>query len=72
MGSLGARFEVGGGGGLVTNMLKAWNLVRKYTHTYVVLENIPFSTKALLITQKVTFSLNLSGLMFYGYYLIHF
>ena len=30
-------------------MLETWNLVHKDTHTYVVSENIPFSTKAVLI-----------------------
>ena len=35
---------------LVTIMIKTWNLVRKYTHTYVVSENITFSTKALFIS----------------------
>ena len=48
VGTLGVRFEVGGGGmglKLVRIMLETWNLVRKY-HTYAVSENIPFSTKA--------------------------
>ena len=34
---------------LVRIMLKTSNLARKYTRTYVVSENIPFSIKALLI-----------------------
>ena len=36
-------------------MLETLNLARKYTHTYVVPENIPFSTKALLILMMPAF-----------------
>ena len=56
MSFLVVRFEVGGVGRgkttpflkLVRIMLETWNLVRK-VHTYIVSENIPFSTKAFLI-----------------------
>ena len=34
---------------LVRIMLESWNLARKYTHPYVVSENIPYSTKVFLI-----------------------
>ena len=34
---------------LVRTMLETWNLVHKYFHTYVVLENIPFSIKKSLV-----------------------
>ena len=34
---------------LVRIMLETSHFARKYTHTYVILENISFSTKTLLI-----------------------
>ena len=53
-----------GGGGKITPclklirvMLESWNLVRKYTYTYVVSENMPFGTKAFLILLMLTFFL---------------
>ena len=56
MAFLGVRFEVRAGGSkttpclkLVRIMLESSNLAGKYTHTYLVSENIPFSIKALLI-----------------------
>ena len=54
MGFLGVRFEVEGGKlpsclKLFKIMLETCNLACKYTYTYLVLENIPFRTKAFLI-----------------------
>ena len=46
---LGVRFVVWWEG------LKTWNLVLKYTHTYVVSENKPFSIKTSLILQMSAF-----------------
>ena len=67
VGFLRVRFEVGGRGGgggkitpclkLIRVMLESWNLVRKYTYTYVVSENMPFGTKAFLILLMLTFFL---------------
>ena len=36
-------------------MLEIWNFVRKYTHTHVVSEDMPFSTMALIILLMSTF-----------------
>ena len=62
VGLSGVLFEVGRGElllppclKLVRIMLETLNLARKYTHTYVVPENIPFSTKALLILMMPAF-----------------
>ena len=48
MGFLGIRFEVEGMGAGV-------KLFPSLAHTYVVLENLPFSTKALLILLMLAF-----------------
>ena len=48
MGFLGIRFEVEGMGAGV-------KLFPPLAHTYVVLENLPFSTKALLILLILAF-----------------
>ena len=39
-------------------MLETSNLAHKYTHTYIVSENMPFSTKALLILLMSAFFAN--------------
>ena len=63
VGFLRVRFEVGEGEvkllrlKLIRAMLESWNLVRKYTYTYVVSENMPFGTKAFLILLMLTFFL---------------
>ena len=50
------EFVCGGGGLKITPCMKpvrikleTWNLIRKYTHIYEVLANMPFSTKNPLI-----------------------
>ena len=43
---------------LVRIMLETWNLVRKYTHSPVVSQNIPLRTKALLILLSAFFVKN--------------
>ena len=56
---LGVRFEVGEGLKLTPSRLKLIRIMLEIwhvsTHTYVVLENIPFSTKTLLILLMSTF-----------------
>ena len=54
VGFLGVRFEVGEGGKITPPPM---NLTRTYisTHTYVVSENIPLSTKAILILMMSAF-----------------
>ena len=57
VGSFGVCFGGGSEGGgylrLVKIMLETWNLVS--TPTYVVSENIPFSTKALILQKNQHF-----------------
>ena len=71
VGFLRVRFEVRRGGGKITPclklirvMLESWNLVRKYTYTYVVSENMPFGTKAFLILLMLTFFLQKISVFF--------
>ena len=44
---------------IVRIMLEAWNLVFKYTHMYIVSENIPVSTETpLILLMSVSFAKN--------------
>ena len=42
-------------------MLETWNLVRKYTQTYVVSKILPYSTKALGRGKDINFGTNVSN-----------